>query len=794
MSFLNKIISFFLGIILFIPISFAEIANDSELIVSLKVNYSETDIFPTIVQNTQGHYLIPLEDIDSFGVQEDYLKQGLVNYHGTDYINLDSLSGTKYRLNYENLDLDITFPAEKMQNQSFDAKEMPIKNVDHKLINGAYLNYDVTLTQNDNSNYLAGVEELNYSTKDGVYSYSFLFQSESVTSNFSKTKNSQNNQKNYNKFTRLDTNWTYEDVDKMSNWRVGDSITKPASWSNASRFAGIQYATNFTVRPNLITYPLLDFRGKSELPSSIDVLSNNIPIYNAKARIGDFDITNIPVITGRGDLIVKTQDITGKIETVTIPYYASPSLLRPGLSNFSYEAGFQRQNFAVDSNDYKYLVLNTDYMFGVTDSLTSGGHFEFLKSDGAVGITNNLKLGNYGVAGLSLASNLKDFGRSQRINCGYTYESQYFDINTNLDWNNRNYRDVYIYPDKTSSNLNYQVLASYGNAELGNISVNFLSFVANKFMQNNKRANILSTTYQRNITQKGFVSFTMGTDLKSKPRNNFAYMSFNLNLEGNKSISFVDSYQNNYRVRQLGVSKPITSNMGWGYSANLIRAKETDYNVQVNRNGRNNDIGLYLQKNDTETSKQFNIKGGVVAIDKEYYTTRPITGGLALIKVTDLKGVGVYNNNLLVGYTNDHGKVLVPNVTPYVPSEIRLDDENLPLNTEFSDISLNVAPKTKSAVMLDFDVKIVRSIEMTMFDSNKHFIPFDSTVTIEGLEDEIFVGYEGKVYINDIKDLEVLNGSICDENEENSKCCHFSVPVNKDLNDPVIDLGEAICK
>ncbi|WP_338009660.1 fimbria/pilus outer membrane usher protein [Rickettsia australis] len=70
-------------------------------------------------------------------------------------------------------------------------------------------------------------------------------------------------------------------------------------------------------------------------------------MYNAKAHMRDFDITNIPVITGRGDLIVKTQDITGKVQTITIPYYASPSLLRPGLSNFSYEAGFQRQNFTI---------------------------------------------------------------------------------------------------------------------------------------------------------------------------------------------------------------------------------------------------------------------------------------------------------------------------------------------------------------------------------------------------------------------------------------------------------------
>ncbi len=71
--------------------------------------------------------------------------------------------------------------------------------------------------------------------------------------------------------------------------------------------------------------------------------------------------------------------------------------------------------------------------------------------------------------------------------------------------------------------------------------------------------------------------------------------------------------------------------MGWGY--NIIKAKATNYNVQLNRNGKNNDIGVYLQKNDIETMKQFNIKGGIVSIDKSYYVTRPITGGLALIKV-----------------------------------------------------------------------------------------------------------------------------------------------------------------
>ncbi|MCX4084020.1 hypothetical protein N7281_03975 [Rickettsia hoogstraalii] len=52
-------------------------------------------------------------------------------------------TGTKYDLNFENLDLNITFPAEKMQPQSFDASGSPMQNVDTKLISGAYLNYDI---------------------------------------------------------------------------------------------------------------------------------------------------------------------------------------------------------------------------------------------------------------------------------------------------------------------------------------------------------------------------------------------------------------------------------------------------------------------------------------------------------------------------------------------------------------------------------------------------------------------------------------------------------------------------
>ncbi|WP_016916798.1 hypothetical protein [Rickettsia honei] len=67
---------------------------------------------------------------------------------------------------------------------------------------------------------------------------------------------------------------------------------------------------------------------------------------------------------------------------------------------------------------------------------------------------------------------------------------------------------------------------------------------------------------------------------------------------------------------------------------------------------------------------------------------------------------------IIAGDTDDKGKMLVPKL-----NTVCSDDENLPLNTEFEEIALKVAPRTKSAVLLDFNIKIIKSIEMTVFDS-----------------------------------------------------------------------------
>ena len=48
------------------------------------------------------------------------------------------------------------------------------------------------------------------------------------------------------KLVRLDTNWRYDDIDKMRTLIVGDAISLPGSWGRAVRYGGVQYSSNYS--------------------------------------------------------------------------------------------------------------------------------------------------------------------------------------------------------------------------------------------------------------------------------------------------------------------------------------------------------------------------------------------------------------------------------------------------------------------------------------------------------------------------------------------------------------------
>jgi hypothetical protein len=218
-------------------------------IVSLRVNYEESDILSTILKDQSNNLLVLAEDITPFDIKEEYLDRTVVNLNDKKYINLTSLEGTKYNLDSSNLALDITIPAEQMKMQYFNTTQNPITDdIYGKSTRGAFLNYDLILSRNENTTYTSALNDFNYFTDKGVLFNSFFIKKE-VNDIF--VKKEKNSKKVDTQLTRLETNWTFDNVNDMARWRIGDSLTKAADWSGSTRFIGLQYSTNFSVRPDI---------------------------------------------------------------------------------------------------------------------------------------------------------------------------------------------------------------------------------------------------------------------------------------------------------------------------------------------------------------------------------------------------------------------------------------------------------------------------------------------------------------------------------------------------------------
>ncbi len=154
------------------------------------------------------------------------------------------------------------------------------------------------------------------------------------------------------KYTRLDTTWTYPMPERLTTVRAGDIVSRPGAWGRSLRYGGVQYGTDFTLQPNLVLLPGQAIAGAAAVPSTVDVFVNNALVAQQQVRPGPFSIGNVPPITGTGDLTLVVRDELGREQVISRPFYASASLLRAGLSDFTYEAGYLRENYGVSSDDY----------------------------------------------------------------------------------------------------------------------------------------------------------------------------------------------------------------------------------------------------------------------------------------------------------------------------------------------------------------------------------------------------------------------------------------------------------
>ncbi|HEX2584667.1 MAG TPA: fimbria/pilus outer membrane usher protein, partial [Steroidobacteraceae bacterium] len=233
--------------------------------------------------------------------------------------------------------------------------------------NGAFLNYQLSAQHITDSTLSGAFTELGIFTKAGVLTNSSVVRSQSGTGQPRTTQ-----------WVRLDTAFTHDFPSRIERLTIGDTITNAGTWGSAVRMGGISWGKDFSLRPDLITTPLLSATGTAVVPSTVDVFVNNQKVTSQQLPPGPFIIDRLPAITGSGQISMVVRDALGREQVLTQSFYSSLNLLATGLSQYQINIGRIRNNYAISSNDYGDWVAEGTYRYGINSSLTIEGHAEAL--------------------------------------------------------------------------------------------------------------------------------------------------------------------------------------------------------------------------------------------------------------------------------------------------------------------------------------------------------------------------------------------------------------------------------
>src|SRR6185436_11287601 len=119
-----------------------------------------------------------------------------------------------------------------------------------------------------------------------------------------------------------------------------------------------------------------------------------------QVKPGPFSVSSLPVPVGAGNVRVVVRDVFGKETTAVVPYVRYDSMLRKGLSDFSYEAGMLRHDYAIQSNGYADWAAVATHRYGVTDWLTLEGHAEGMADRHNAGGVIQVTMPVFGLVGI----------------------------------------------------------------------------------------------------------------------------------------------------------------------------------------------------------------------------------------------------------------------------------------------------------------------------------------------------------------------------------------------------------
>jgi outer membrane usher protein len=609
---------------------------------------------------------------------------------------------------------------------------------------------------------------------------------------------------------RLDSTYVYSDPDNLRRYRVGDFITGGLSWTRPVRFGGVQINTDFTLRPDLITFPLPTIGGSVAVPSTVSVLTNGNTLFSRQVGAGPFEIPQLPVVTGANTISLNVTNALGRQVTINVPFYASATLLAEGLQSYSMQAGAVRRDWGVFSNHYDNWAASGTYRRGVLPWLTLEASSEATPGTVMAGGGAVVNLANWAVLNLSASASqgfggLSGFenagglpaGRGIRVGTGTQYSigvqrlGRVLSLGASATMASRSYRDIAAVNGSPSPKLQLTGSAGLSLGKFGSVGIAYAELDLNAvpspvqiylpvgtelpsnatqtsgavFLQPAQRSRVLSASYS---LQVGGVSFyaTAFKDFAQRSSSG-ALVGMSIPLGGRSSMSASLGAGSSGRYGELQAQQSATRIGEFGFQASGTAGIPPEH--EFGQGQYMSPWGLLTLGADQlgrRTTGRAEVQGAVSTLDGRVFASNTINDSFAVVDTNGLGGVRVLSENRLVGRTDPDGRLLVPDLRSFDVNHISIDPADVPADSAVDTVARTVRPQDRSGVVVRFGVRVSHGALLRMVDGAGAVIPVGSTAMLRTTKVLVPVGYDGEAYLeglaahNDV-DVVLPNGKQC---------------------------------
>ncbi|MDR5728948.1 MAG: fimbria/pilus outer membrane usher protein [Terriglobia bacterium] len=533
----------------------------------------------------------------------------------------------------------------------------------------------------------------------------------------------------------------------LTTLTLGSAVSDPGNYGSAFRFAGIQIGTNFSLRPTLITTPMLSAMGSAIVPSSVDVFVNNSRVASENVPAGPFVINGMPSINGAGNVHLVIRNVLGQDQVISQPFYGADQLLARGLRSWSTSVGALQEDFGYASAAYGPAFFSSTFRAGLTNSITAEAHAESLAHHASTaGAGAALKLGAFGVLAPTFAASKRGnvYGWLSELN--FQRESGTLGLDANWEYAAPSYRQVGSSLTGLARMRNQETLeVSIATRHLGSLAVAFAH--ESYYGANSQRT--LSVSDGIRIGDSGYLSLSAGTEVGATD-NRYLDLTFTVSL-GTRTTLTAGAADNSADLPRgtrgyvsLAKALPVGTGSGWQVSTD----SGGSYDAQVSRNWQAARGSIEVADQSGISGQRAELQGSFSYLGGEILASRAIPQSFALVKLPGLNGVPVYVENQLVGKTDSKGEAILTNLLPYQVNHVSVNPTDLPLNAVIGATNVDVVPAYRSAALVSFPVKLERPGIFYLRMSTGKPVPLGASV---GLGPRAYqVGMSGMVYVEDL--------------------------------------------